>query len=487
MNGELEIFPWNDNLATGLPEVDEQHKRLVHLLNRLVNSLVYREDEREMSAIFEELADYAVYHFQTEEGIWHQYLAGDPLEAEHKQLHEEFVPDLLRLKEEERNRPLHDVFEEVLSFLMQWLAFHILDSDRSMARIVLAMQSGMSRDEAKKQMREETNKAVKVLIDTVLSMYEALSGRTLQLMKEIIERQQVERMLRQQKQFSDDIINSLPGIFYMLDRQGSFVRINQRFMEVTGYSKQEIDRITALDFFEGDDKELIARWMLEVFEAGESSAEADLVIKCGQKIPYYFNGHSTLVDGQLYLVGLGINITERRALEQEMERLAKTDALTGLPNRALFFDRLEQVCSLSRRNQTGLALLYLDLDGFKQINDTLGHHIGDLLLKGVAERLHACVRDSDTVARIGGDEFTVTLFDVSDRESVVVITEKILHRLSLPFDLEGHPITIGSSIGIATFYPEKTDCDNRLTERADKAMYAAKRAGKNCYRFAEGQ
>jgi diguanylate cyclase (GGDEF)-like protein len=113
--------------------------------------------------------------------------------------------------------------------------------------------------------------------------------------------------------------------------------------------------------------------------------------------------------------------------------------------------------------------------------------MGDLLLKGVAERLHACVRDSDTVARIGGDEFTVTLFDVPDKESVVGIAEKILNRLSLPFDLGGHPVAIGSSIGIATFRPETANCDNRLAERADKAMYAAKRAGKNCYRFAEGQ
>jgi diguanylate cyclase (GGDEF)-like protein len=126
--------------------------------------------------------------------------------------------------------------------------------------------------------------------------------------------------------------------------------------------------------------------------------------------------------------------------------------------------------------------LYIDLDGFKQVNDTLGHHIGDLLLVKVAERLRLCVRESDTLARLGGDEFTMILNDTHEREAVAMVAKKVIESIAAPFDLEGHTVPIGASIGIAR-YPDDAETMGALLVVADKAMYAAKAAGKSTYRF----
>lgn len=176
------------------------------------------------------------------------------------------------------------------------------------------------------------------------------------------------------------------------------------------------------------------------------------------------------------------DVSEQKITQQRIEHLAHYDELTNLPNRSLFFDRLNQSIITAKRNKSSFALLFLDLDGFKQINDTLGHHYGDLLLVRVAERLNLSVRESDTLARLGGDEFTLILNDAHDREDVAVVAEKVIESINVPFDLEGHKVHIGISIGIARF-PEDADSKAMLIVVADRAMYAAKSAGKNTYRF----
>jgi diguanylate cyclase (GGDEF)-like protein len=167
---------------------------------------------------------------------------------------------------------------------------------------------------------------------------------------------------------------------------------------------------------------------------------------------------------------------------EHIEHLAHYDVLTGLPNRALFLDRLHQSIALAKRNEIELALMFMDLDGFKKINDTLGHHSGDLLLIAVSERLKKCVRESDTLARLGGDEFTITLSGIDKVGDISMFAQKVIDALSVPFDLEGNLASIGISIGIAAF-SEQTNTADRLINRADAAMYKAKLAGKNTYRI----
>ncbi|MDO8206458.1 MAG: CHASE domain-containing protein [Gallionella sp.] len=181
-------------------------------------------------------------------------------------------------------------------------------------------------------------------------------------------------------------------------------------------------------------------------------------------------------------IGTVQDITEQKMTQERIEHMAHYDTLTNLPNRALFYDRLRQALSLAKRNEDGLTLLYMDLDGFKKVNDTQGHHAGDLILIGVAERLSRCVRESDTVSRLGGDEFTIILNGMYKHEDVAGEAEKIIQAISAPFDLEGSETLIGISIGIAR-YPEEASKEEDLVKRADQAMYEAKLAGKNTFRI----
>jgi diguanylate cyclase (GGDEF)-like protein len=177
------------------------------------------------------------------------------------------------------------------------------------------------------------------------------------------------------------------------------------------------------------------------------------------------------------------DINERKLLEEKLESMAHYDALTSLPNRALFFDRLAQAISQSKRSQGQFALMFVDLDGFKAVNDTFGHDTGDALLKAVSEHLLECVRESDTVARMGGDEFTIILRAIRDPQDAAHVAEKILAALSAPYHLLGHECRIGASLGIV-LYPQHGKNAEELLSQADNAMYAVKKAGKNAYRFA---
>lgn len=167
-----------------------------------------------------------------------------------------------------------------------------------------------------------------------------------------------------------------------------------------------------------------------------------------------------------------------KEMQQKYQHLAHHDALTGLPNRSLFADRLQQMLAQAKRSTTLGALLYLDLDKFKPINDTLGHDIGDLVLQEIAQRLQTAVRESDTIARIGGDEFVVLLPAIESKQDASIVAEKIRLALEQPFEIKGHTINIGCSTGIAV-YPEHGTDEISLMKNADTAMYHAKKNGRN--------
>jgi diguanylate cyclase (GGDEF)-like protein/PAS domain S-box-containing protein len=185
----------------------------------------------------------------------------------------------------------------------------------------------------------------------------------------------------------------------------------------------------------------------------------------------------------LRVIGIHKDITERKQMEEEIRSLAFSDPLTGLPNRRLLLDRLAQALSRARRSQLSLAIMFLDLDNFKQINDTLGHDVGDGLLKEVAVRLNACVRTGDTVSRPGGDEFIIVLSEISHADDAALVAEKIIKVISVPVVFGGHSLSVSTSIGIAVYPVAGSDDAQTLMMKADKSMYAAKRAGGSAYRF----
>lgn len=176
------------------------------------------------------------------------------------------------------------------------------------------------------------------------------------------------------------------------------------------------------------------------------------------------------------------DVTTTRALSVQMSYLAQHDSLTDLPNRVLLNDRLTQAMAIAKRGNTRLGLLYLDIDRFKTINDSLGHAIGDRLLQSVAQRLPACVRHADTVSRQGGDEFVILLSQLAQAQDAAVIAEKILATLAVPHQIDQHTLYATVSIGVAAFPDDGLDADT-LLKNADFAMYQAKESGRNCYQF----
>jgi two-component system, cell cycle response regulator len=175
---------------------------------------------------------------------------------------------------------------------------------------------------------------------------------------------------------------------------------------------------------------------------------------------------------------------EARNSARSLEAMAHHDALTGLANRRLLTDRTSAALANARRNNSSMAIVYLDLDGFKEVNDRLGHGVGDILLKMVAGRLTAAVREEDTVGRLGGDEFMIALWNAGRIDNVATVAAKLIKSVSMPYVIEGHTVSVTASAGIGIYPAHGADAGTLMT-RADAALYAAKRAGKNAFRIAE--
>lgn len=192
---KIEIFPWDKNFDTGILEIDRQHQRLVELLNLLVSHLAFQSQAPTLNTIFDELKSYALIHFKTEEEIWHKALDDDPWVIDHQGTHAQFVVEVKRLKGEKSDRCFDDVVADIVAFLTNWLALHIIDTDKRLAKAVLEMRAGRSRQEAKRIADEQMTGTTKIVIETVLSMYERLASHTVQLIKEISRRKQAEKKL----------------------------------------------------------------------------------------------------------------------------------------------------------------------------------------------------------------------------------------------------------------------------------------------------
>lgn len=202
----VDIFPWNEHFNTGLITVDKQHKKLVQILNSLASHIAYNSNEDDLNTIFEELTNYTIYHFETEETIWHKYLPNDPLDKDHQAIHQQFVDTIIKLKKEQKTRPLIELAEEALGFLARWLASHILETDRFMAHLIFALRDGLNLDAAKQQAKEKMSGSSRILIDIILSIYGTLSTNTLRLMREIKYHQNLEKVVDTQDRYRDILL-----------------------------------------------------------------------------------------------------------------------------------------------------------------------------------------------------------------------------------------------------------------------------------------
>ncbi|MGZ5620645.1 MAG: EAL domain-containing protein [Methylobacter sp.] len=611
----VEVFPWNKNFEVGVPLIDDQHQKLVELLNVLAGHLAYQSDIPTLNNVFNDLAEYAIYHFQAEERVWHTVFPDDVWETKHKNDHRRFLTTINSIMAGKTVRPLDEVIEEILTFLTQWLAFHILDTDMRMAKVVLAVQSGIPLNQAKKQADQEMSGAMKVLIETMLSMFDALSSRTMQLAKEVVERQKAEQASQDALDRLQKIASQVPGLVFQFqlfpdgrsripyaneairtiyrvspeevsedaskildalhpddlesfktsfkvsarnltpwrqeyrlkfddapacwlfgnalpqqqadgsvlwhgfitditkhkqtevelriaatafelqdamlvtDANNVILKVNQAFTQITGYSAQEVigrnpnflssgqhdkafydamwESINRTDAWQGEiwnrrkNGEVFPEWLI-ITAVKEPDASSDQVNN--------------------YVASFS-DITSRKAAEEEIKQLAFYDPLTQLPNRRLLQERLKHSIEVERREGKRLALLMLDLDRFKAVNDSLGHSAGDELLQQVAVRISARLRDMDMVARLGGDEFVVLLEDIAHAEDAARVAAEIILVLSKPFPLlQNNDVQIGASIGIS-LYPEHGSSYETLMDHADAALYQAKDQGRGCYAY----
>ena len=327
-----------------------------------------------------------------------------------------------------------------------------------------------------------------ITVQILSALVETTSGtQILGLCSNLTAQVQAEKALRESHNFLNAIIEGTPDIICAKDINGRHTMANSAFPKLIGKLKENIVGKTNYDIFPPDiarnldieDKDIINSGKPRVFEHSMEVAEG---IRVFETTKFVYHDDDGKPKG---ILGIARDITARKLAEEEVRHLAYHDELTGLPTLRLGKDRLSGAIALARRNKSSAAVFFLDLDGFKEVNDSLGHKAGDHVLIEVGERLTRCVRDVDTVARIGGDEFIIVLAQIGKKEAAAMIAEKIIETLALPIKFDGHNVNIGTSIGIA-LYPDHGEIPGELIKRADEAMYVVKRKGKNNYALANG-
>jgi diguanylate cyclase (GGDEF)-like protein/PAS domain S-box-containing protein len=293
------------------------------------------------------------------------------------------------------------------------------------------------------------------------------------------------REAQEQADLAEKILNSLGQAVMILDDEFRVTAVNRAYSALTGYSaKQVLGKAPTFDQAIAKDAALYAELWRCLSSEGRWSGE--FWNRRRNKTDYAEQlSISAITDdaGRVHNYAAVINdVTQRKEDEERIRYQANYDALTGLPNRGLFLDRLSQAINNMRRANSKLGLMFIDLDGFKLVNDTLGHDVGDMLLCEAAERLNACVRSGDTVARLGGDEFTVIMPNLVDPRHTPLLAQRILDELAKPFILNGKEAFVSASIGI-TIFPDDADDAVGLLKNADTAMYRAKEQGKANYQF----
>ncbi|MBV8910608.1 MAG: diguanylate cyclase, partial [Gammaproteobacteria bacterium] len=304
-------------------------------------------------------------------------------------------------------------------------------------------------------------------------------GGLIAFSEDISERMQAE----EQQRIAALVYQASSEAMAVIDSKGLIVDVNPAFTGLTGYSAEEAVGMDLLKPSYPAATSWDELWTtLEVTGAWKGelwNRRKDGIIYAVSMSINSIRGKGGTVERR---VALFTDITEQKRSRETIWRQANYDDLTELPNRRMFRDRLEQALKKARRTRLPLALMLIDLDGFKQINDTRGHEMGDALLAEVALRLKHCVRESDTVARLGGDEFTIIIADVTDVRAVDRIAQDVLEQLATAFRLNGAPVQISGSIGISCC-PADGDDAERLTQNADEAMYQAKYAGGNRFGY----
>jgi diguanylate cyclase (GGDEF)-like protein/PAS domain S-box-containing protein len=302
----------------------------------------------------------------------------------------------------------------------------------------------------------------------------------------ITERKRLEQSLRKaEEKYRAIFEGAVVGIFQSTP-EGRYINVNPAMAHMLGYDSPEelvasITDISQQVYVDHEHREELTRLLRD--GGMVKNFECEVYRKDGSKMWFSANVRAVSEDGVLVgYEGTNEDINARKVAEERVQYLAYYDALTGLPNRTLLQDRLTKLLADAHRQKYKIALLFLDLDRFKDINDSLGHSVGDLLLKEVAERLKRWGREQDTVARLGGDEFLIALTHITDTSDAAVAAERLMDAMTAEFVIQGHSLHVSCSIGVSIFPEHSADCET-LIKNADAAMYRAKDSGRNNFRF----
>lgn len=599
MNTYFEVFPWSKNLETGIAQIDGQHQELVKLLNLLAAHLADRSNSIELQHVFKRLIDYSDFHFSCEEALWQKHFKEDDWYLNHHHTHQSFIQKIAELQIEAKTKAIDEILGSVLGFLTHWLAYHILDTDKRMAKVLQGLEKGYSLEIAKQHADHEMSGAMKTLIDTVLNMYDSLSARTMELLREKSERIRAEEALKtsekrwqflldesgdeiwdwniindeiytsadtlnflelisdnaQQKvrahihpddriRFDESLQAHLDGETLMFtnehrvihpnntwawmltrgkvisrdaqgaplhmigthtnvtdremailvfnnsregmmitDRDNHIITVNPAYTKITGYKPEELVGQNPNILSSGKhDKSFYQNMWEQIRHTGIWSGEIWNRHKNGELYLEWLNINSIYEpNGAIhYRIAIFSDITHQKQNENLVWKQANFDALTGLPNRNMLTEQIRQQVQKNQINGLSMALLIVDLDRFREINNVHGHIAGDFVIMNIAQRLQNCVRDKDTVARMGGGEFAIILTELNEINLADRVAQSILDSLTAPLYLEKETVYLSASIGI-TLFPDDAEDAATLIKNAEQSMYKSKHEGRNRY------
>jgi diguanylate cyclase (GGDEF)-like protein/PAS domain S-box-containing protein len=298
---------------------------------------------------------------------------------------------------------------------------------------------------------------------------------------DITERKKAEEALRDEATRRRILVEQSSDGIVVLDQEGKVHESNRRFAEMLGYTLEEAHDLHVWDW----DTQWTRKQLLDMIRSVGSSGdhfETSHRRKDGSTFQVEISTNGAICGGEKLVFCVCRDITERKEMERKLSEMATHDALTGLPNRLLLTDRFDIAVAQAKRRTGSMAVMMLDLDHFKYVNDTLGHDVGDKLLKAIGNMLNEIVRKGDTVARMGGDEFVLLFPEINDLQNTIGIAQKILNDFRKPFTIDCHKILITTSIGIALYPSDGEDFETLITN-ADKAMYFAKEEGRNNFKY----
>ncbi|MBF0131374.1 MAG: diguanylate cyclase [Magnetococcales bacterium] len=302
----------------------------------------------------------------------------------------------------------------------------------------------------------------------------------------LIDLRHTQARLANKQEFITTILRTAPSLVLVLDQDGRVILFNHACQTLTGYTEEEVVGREIWKFLIPPSEVVELKEKLQGLYPGGRPLDHEghwlTIHGDAPLIAWSSTAIATTENTQRHIVGTGVDISQKRRAEQQLRFLASHDSLTGLPNRSQFMEHLIVSLAQAKRSGRHLAVLFLDLDRFKTVNDTLGHEIGDRLLTAAASRIRSSVREMDVVARIGGDEFTVLMTGLVDIDPIATIAKKIITNIDKIFEIDQHPCHIGVSVGIGLF-PEHGDDPQTLLKKADQAMYAVKESGRNSFKI----